>query len=74
MLEFTKQEEVGDEAIAEAHANIDQLQKDSGEAPPQGHVLESTMQVLEGARMRHCKAPKARVMVRAEVITCMDAI
>ena len=59
MLEFTKKEGFGEEAVAEVQAKIDKLQKEINKEPPPGHVLESTIQFLERAKKRQCKAQEA---------------
>jgi phage shock protein A len=74
MLEFTKNDGFDEEAVAEVQAKIDKLQKEMTKEPPPGHVLESTIQFLERAKKRQCKAHEALEKAQEEVIRCMEAV
>jgi uncharacterized protein YjbJ (UPF0337 family) len=74
MLEFTKKEGFDDEAVAEIQARIDKLQKEMNKEPPPGHVLESTIQLLERATKRHSKAQEALGKAPEEVVKRMEAV
>ena len=42
--------------------------------PPPSQVLETTIQFLERAKKRHCKAQEALEKAQEEVIKCMEAV